>query len=60
MPGSFMNGCITTKGKIEYHFETFGVVTVVFVETKLKIGSDEERVNAIAQVIAEYDGQTFL
>ena len=40
--------------------KTFGIITVVFVETKLKIGSDEERMNSIAQVIAECDGQTFL
>ena len=52
-----MNGRITTRGKIEYHFKTFGALTVVFVEAKLKIGSDEERMNAIAQVIAECDGQ---
>ena len=45
-----MNGRITTRGKIEYHFKTFGVITVVFVEIKLKIGSDEERMNVIVQV----------
>jgi hypothetical protein len=51
-----MNGRITTRGKM-YHFKTFGALTVVFVEAKLKIGSVEERLNVIAQVIAECDGQ---
>ena len=55
-----MNGRITTRGKIEYHFKTFGVITVVFVEIKLKIGSDEERMNVIDQVIAGCDDQAFL
>ncbi|KAI0249647.1 hypothetical protein BJV78DRAFT_1155718 [Lactifluus subvellereus] len=54
-PGSLMNGRITTKGRIKFHFKTFGALTVVFVEVKLKIGSVEERMNAIAQVIAECD-----
>jgi hypothetical protein len=54
-PESLMNGRITTRGKIEYHFKTFGALTIVFVEVRLKIGSIEERINAIAQVIAECD-----
>ncbi|KAM6493333.1 hypothetical protein JOM56_011467 [Amanita muscaria] len=52
-PESLMNDRITTRGKIVYHFKTFGVLTVVFVEAKLKIGSTEDRLNAIAKVIAE-------
>jgi hypothetical protein len=56
-PESLMNGRITTRGKIGYHFKTFGALTVVFVEAKLKTGSVEERLNVIAQVIAECDGQ---
>lgn len=51
-----MDGRITTRSKIEYHFKVFGTLVVVFVEAKLKIGSDEDRLNAIAQVIAECDG----
>lgn len=57
MPESLMIGCITTEDKIEYHFKTFGAITVVFVEAKLKIGSAEERRNVIAQVKAECDGK---
>jgi hypothetical protein len=52
-----MNGHITTTGKIVYHFKTFGARAVVFVEVKLKTGSDDECLIAIAQVIAECDGQ---
>ena len=53
-PESLMNGRITTRGKM-YHFKTFSALT--FVEAKLKIGSVEERLNVIAQVIAECDSQ---
>jgi hypothetical protein len=61
LPGSLMSGCITTKGRIEYRFKSFGTLSVVFVEVKLKIGSDDDdRLDAIAQVIAECDGQALL
>ncbi len=51
-----MKGHITTR----YYFKTFGTILVVFVKVKLKIGSVEEHLNAIAQVIAECDSQAFL
>jgi hypothetical protein len=57
-PESLMNGHIATRGKIEYYFKTFSALTVVFVEARLKVGSVEERMNAIAQVMAECDSQT--
>ncbi|KAG2052506.1 hypothetical protein BDR06DRAFT_972899 [Suillus hirtellus] len=34
--------------------------TAVYVEAKLQIGSDEDRLNAVALVMAECDGQAFL
>jgi hypothetical protein len=49
---------IATRGKVEYHFKTFGALTVVFVEAKLKIGNVEERLNVVAQVIPDRDSQT--
>jgi hypothetical protein len=42
---------IPKRGKVEYHFNTFGALTIVFLEAKLKIGSVEERLNVVAQVI---------
>ena len=48
---------ITTKGRIEYQFKTYGGVTVVFIEVKLDTGSLTERLNCYAQVIAECDGE---
>ena len=59
-PESLIHGRITTKGRIEYQFKIYGAQTVVFVEVKLNIGSVEERLDAIAQVIAECDGQASL
>ena len=50
-----MEGRITTKGRIEYQFKTYGGITVVFIEVKLDVGNKAERLNYFAQVIAECD-----
>jgi hypothetical protein len=42
---------------VEYYFEAIGSIAVLVIEMKLKIGSAKERLDAIAQVIAECDGQ---
>jgi hypothetical protein len=55
-PELLMKGRITTRGRIEYHFQAFNNMALVFVEAKLKIGTYSERMDAIAQVIAECDG----
>jgi hypothetical protein len=55
-PESLLEGKITTKGRMEYQFKTYGGVTVLFIEVKLEIGSFSERLNCLAQVIAECDG----
>ena len=55
-PESTIKGRMTTKGKIEYYFKAFGATSVLFIEVKLRIGSATERLDAIAQVIAECDG----
>ncbi|KAF8542453.1 hypothetical protein BDD12DRAFT_774865 [Trichophaea hybrida] len=52
-PESMMEGLFTTKGRIEYQFRTCGSLTVVLI--KLVIGSTKERLDAIAQVLAEAD-----
>jgi hypothetical protein len=56
LPEPIIDGCISTKGRIEYFFRAFGSVTVLIIEVKLKFGKDKERLDAIAQVIAECDG----
>jgi len=55
LPESILEGRITTKGRVEYYFKAFGSLALVFVEFKREIGSPEDRLNAIAQVIAECD-----
>jgi hypothetical protein len=55
-PEALLEGRITTKGRIEYQFKTYGGITVVFIEVKLKIGNLKERLDIFAQVIAECDG----
>lgn len=54
-PETLLEGKLTTKGRIEYQFTTYGGITVVFIEIKLDIGSLTERLNCFAQVIAECD-----
>lgn len=49
-------GHISTGGRIKYFFKTFGIVVILCIEMKFKLGNDTERLDAIAQVIAECDG----
>ncbi|KAF8233174.1 hypothetical protein L208DRAFT_1268124, partial [Tricholoma matsutake] len=55
-PETTIDGRIGTQGRIEYFFQTFGAVAILFIQMKLKVGNDAERLKAIAQVIAECDG----
>lgn len=55
-PESIIQGRITTKGLVEYQFKDCGALTILFIEAKLRLGSYDERLNAIAQVVAEADG----
>lgn len=41
---------------MEYQFKVFDGIIVLFIEVKLEIGSFSERLNCIAQVIAEASG----
>lgn len=52
-PESLMSGRIT-KDRIDYHFKTFGLITVVFVEMEPEPGN---WLHVIAQVIKECEGQ---
>ena len=49
-------GCITTRGRIKYNFLVFGGFSILMIEVKYKLGDVDERLDAIAQVIAECDG----
>ena len=55
--GELLEGKFTTKDRIEYRFRVYGGITVVFIEVKVNIGSETERLNFYAQVIAECDGE---
>jgi len=50
-------GRIGTRGRIKYCFKVFGAVAILCVEMKPRVGNEEERLDAIAQVIAECDGK---
>jgi hypothetical protein len=57
LPGSTIEGRIITKGMVEYYFKTIGFIAVLFIELRLKIANGKERLDAVAQAIAECDGQ---
>jgi hypothetical protein len=46
---------MTTRGRIEYQYKTYGGINVVFIEVKSALGNEAERLNFFAQVIAECD-----
>jgi hypothetical protein len=55
-PESLLEGKIASKGRMEYQFKVFDGIIILFIEVKLEIGGFSERLNCIAQVIAEADG----
>lgn len=55
-----LEGRWTSRDRIEYQFVAFESVVLLFMEVKLKTGSSVERMNAIAQLIAECDGEQFI
>ncbi|KAF8493301.1 hypothetical protein F5888DRAFT_1618085 [Russula emetica] len=59
LPESTIERRATTKRRVEYHFQAIGSISVLFIEVKLRIGSRKERLDAVAQVIAECDGQAY-
>lgn len=56
-PKTIIDGRIGTRGRITYYFKAFGAVAILCIEMKLGVGNEEERLKAIAQVIAECDGR---
>ena len=56
LPESIIEDRISTKGRIVYYFRAFGSISVLVVEFKPRKGGSKERLDAIAQVIAECDG----
>jgi hypothetical protein len=57
VPEFTIAGRIASKGRIEYHFLVLGGLTV---QVKLDPGVVEQRLNAVAQVIAESGGMKII
>ena len=55
-PETIIAGRIGTGGRIGYFFKTFGATAILCIERKFRLGNEDERLEAIAQVIAECDG----
>jgi hypothetical protein len=51
-----MSGRIATKGRVEHCFVVLRQFSILVIEMKLSVGSDEAYYNAIGQVISECDG----
>ena len=50
---------ITARGRIEYYFLVFGGHSILVIEVNYKLGDADERLDAIAQVVAECDGMHY-
>ena len=46
-------------GRIEYYFLVFGGLSILVIEVKYKLRNADERMDAIAQVIAECNGMHY-
>jgi len=57
LPEASLEGRVTTKGRVEYCFRAFRSVVFLLVKFKFKLVGPKDRLDAIAQVIAECDGQ---
>lgn len=57
LPESIIESRITNKKRIEYYLRAFGSISVLVVEVRLQVLNDQARLDAIAQVIAECNGQ---
>ena len=58
VPKSIIPGRIATIGHIKHQYLLFGSTNILFVGVKLKVGTPTERLDAIARVIAEADGES--
>ena len=57
LPESKFEGRFTTGGRVEYYFMSFDSISILVIEVKHRTMAN--RLNAIAQVIAKCDGQSF-
>ena len=55
-PETFLEGRLVDTGRVEYQFKIYGAITVVFIQVKLEVGNSTERLNCVAQIIAECYG----
>jgi hypothetical protein len=52
-PQTVFDGRIGTQGRIQYAFDVLGVVALLFIEIKPNVLNNVERLEGIAQVIAD-------
>ena len=57
-PEPIVEGRIT-EDRVEYYFKAIGPIAVLFIEMRLVTCGGKGRLDAIAQIIAECDGQAY-
>jgi hypothetical protein len=56
-PESMLQGTLTTQGRIEHQFRMYSAINVLFFEMKFSIEAQQQRLDYLAQVIAECEGK---
>jgi hypothetical protein len=55
-PETLLESDTTKPGRVEYQYTVAGGISVLFIEIKLKVGNNRERLEYFGQVIAECIG----
>ncbi|KAG8990184.1 hypothetical protein FRB90_001873 [Tulasnella sp. 427] len=58
-PETILESRIATQGRVEHQFCTMNGITLLLIEVKYKVGTPTDRLNAVAQVIAEADACSY-
>lgn len=56
MPESTIEGRLISLGRIEYLFQVFGGIALLFIEVKYNLTDGKEYLDAVARVIAQANG----
>jgi hypothetical protein len=58
-PEGLLEAKYTKKGRIEHHFYAMNSISIVFIEVKKTYAMGDERLDVIAQILAESAGMFF-
>lgn len=58
-PEGLLEAEYTKKGRIEHHFYAINSISIIFIEVKKTYAMGDERLDVIAQILAESAGISF-